>query len=86
MAAVKCSSKVGAMSAKHKTHAIIEIAFLPCGTLQRIIQNAVTVLSTRILGITPPLKETYLHEDLTICCHSFFGAWGKECVIEDVCS
>jgi hypothetical protein len=33
----------------------------------------------------PPLKNSYLYESLDDCCDTFFVAWGKECVVEDIC-
>jgi hypothetical protein len=34
----------------------------------------------------PPMKDTYLHESLDGCCNAFFNAWGKECVVVDICA
>jgi hypothetical protein len=33
----------------------------------------------------PPLKESYLHDSSDDCCELFFNAWGKECVVENIC-
>lgn len=33
----------------------------------------------------PPLRASYIHETAADCCSVFFEAWGKECIVENVC-